>query len=45
MKNLAKSINILVGQYKKLKQVPKSNEEGTNINEFSEIIKEVMDFI
>ena len=45
MKNLAKSINILVGQYNKLKQVPKSNEEGTNINKFSKIIKEVMDFI
>jgi len=45
MKNLAKSINILVGQHNKLKQVPKSNEEGTNINESSGIIEEVIDFI
>ena len=45
MKNLAESIRNLPSQLDRLKQVPKSKELCSTINEFPEIMKEVVGFI
>jgi len=38
-------MGILAGQLNRLKQVPKSNELGTTINELPGMMEEVVDFI
>jgi len=45
MKNLAESIRNLPSQLDRLKQVPKSKELCSTINEFPGIMKEVVEFI
>ena len=45
MQRLAESMSTLADQLDRLKQVPKSNELGTTINEFPGMVEEVVDFI
>ena len=45
MKSLAESIKILAGQLDRLKKVPSSGELRQTLNEFPEMVGEVMDFI
>jgi len=45
MQRLAESMSTLADQLDRLKQVPKSNELGTTINEFPGMMEEVVDFI
>jgi len=45
MQDLAKSMHILAGQLDGLKEVPKSEELCSTINEFPGIMKEVGEFI
>ena len=45
MKNLAESIRNLPSQLDRLKQVPKSKELCSTMNEFPGIMKEVVEFI
>jgi len=45
MKNLAESIIVLAGQLNRLKEVRKSEELDSTINEFPGMMKEVVDFI
>jgi len=45
MEDLAKGMGILAGQLGRLKEVPKSKELCSTINEFSGIMKEVVEFI
>ena len=45
MKNLAESIIVLAGQLDRLKEVRKSEELDSTINDFPGTMKEVVDFI
>ena len=45
MKSLAESIGTLAGQLDRLLRVPNSDELRQTINEFSSMMREVMDFI
>jgi len=45
MKNLAESMRILAGQLDRLKEFPKAEELRSTINDFSGIMKEVVEFI
>jgi len=45
MKSLTESIKILASQLDRLKKVPSSGELRQTLNEFPEMVGEVMDFI
>jgi len=45
MKSLTESIKILASQLDRLKKVPSSDELRQTLNEFPEMVGEVMDFI
>ena len=45
MKSLTESIKILAGQLNRLKEVPSSDKLRQTLNEFPEMVGEVVDFI